>query len=208
MEREAPMHIDLQEDRVSSETDHGIPKDGPGADLERILFTAEDIQAKVEELSQEITRDYQGQPVLMVGVLNGCFPFMSDLIRSMSVHLEVDFMSVSSYGGGTRSSGIVRILKDLNENIQDRHVLLVEDIVDTGLTARYLIDNLRTRRPASVELCVLLDKRDARAEEVPVKYVGFECPDEFVVGYGLDYRQLYRNLPYIGVLKKEVFEGS
>lgn len=202
------MHIDLQEDRVSSETDHGIPKDGPGADLERILFSAEDIQAKVEELAQEIVRDYQGQQVLMVGVLNGCFPFMSDLIRSMGVHLEVDFMSVSSYGGGTRSSGIVRILKDLNENIQDRHVLLVEDIVDTGLTARYLIDNLRTRRPASVELCVLLDKRDARAEEVPVKYAGFECPDEFVVGYGLDYRQLYRNLPYIGVLKKEVFEGS
>jgi hypoxanthine phosphoribosyltransferase len=126
----------------------------------------------------------------------------------MSVHLEVDFMSVSSYGGGSRSSGIVRILKDLNVNIEGRHVMLVEDIVDTGLTARYLMDNLRTRRPASVELCVLLDKREARAEEVPIKYVGFECPNEFVVGYGLDYHQLYRNLPYIGVLRNEVSDRT
>jgi hypoxanthine phosphoribosyltransferase len=202
------MHVDLQGDRTSGETDHGIPKDGPGADLKRILFTAQAIQAKVEELSREIVRDYRGQQVLMVGVLNGCFPFMSDLIRNMSVHLEVDFMSVSSYGGGSRSSGIVRILKDLNVNIEGRHVMLVEDIVDTGLTARYLMDNLRTRRPASVELCVLLDKREARAEEVPIKYVGFECPNEFVVGYGLDYRQLYRNLPYIGVLRNEVSDRT
>jgi hypoxanthine phosphoribosyltransferase len=200
------MHIDLEENRVRSAADHGIPEDGPGADLARILFTAREIQEKVEELSREIVRDYAGQQVLMVGVLNGCFPFMSDLIRNMSVHLEVDFMSVSSYGGGNKSSGIVRILKDLNVNIEGRHVLLVEDIVDTGLTARYLMDNLRTRRPASVELCVLLDKQEARAEEVPIKYVGFECPNDFVVGYGLDYRQLYRNLPYIGVLRKEVFD--
>jgi hypoxanthine phosphoribosyltransferase len=208
MEREAAMHIDLQEDTATGADPHDVPSQGPGADLERILFTAEAIQAKVEELSREIVRDYAGQQVLVVGVLNGCFPFMSDLIRNMSVHLEVDFMSVSSYGGGNRSSGIVRILKDLNENIEGRHVLLVEDIVDTGLTARYLIDNLKTRRPASVELCVLLDKREARAEEVPVKYVGFECPNEFVVGYGLDYRQLYRNLPYIGVLKTEVYDRT
>jgi hypoxanthine phosphoribosyltransferase len=202
------MHIDVQEDRVSGEADHDIPDSGPGADLARILFTARAIQAKVEELSREIVRDYAGQQVLMVGVLNGCFPFMSDLIRNMTVHLEVDFMSVSSYGGGTKSSGIVRILKDLNMNIEGRHVLLVEDIVDTGLTARYLMDNLRTRRPASVELCVLLDKREARAEEVPIKYAGFECPNAYVVGYGLDYRQLYRNLPYIGVLKKEVYDRT
>jgi hypoxanthine phosphoribosyltransferase len=181
------MHIDLEENKVRGAADHGIPEDGPGADLARILFTTEVIQDKVEELGREIVHDYAGQQVLMVGVLNGCFPFMSDLIRNMSVHLEV---------------------KDLNVNIEGRHVLLVEDIVDTGLTARYLMDNLKTRRPASVELCVLLDKREARAEEVPIKYAGFECPNEFVVGYGLDYHQLYRNLPYIGVLKKEVFDRT
>jgi len=180
---------------------------GPGEDIGRVLYTEEEIQTKVRQMGQAVVADYRGADVVLVGILNGSFPFMADLSRAMNLRLEVDFMSVSSYGGGTQSSGIVRILKDLNLNIQGRHVLLVEDIIDTGLTARYLLDNLRTRKPASLEICSLLDKREARSEEVPIKYVGFECPDEYVVGYGLDYNQLYRNLPFIGVLKKEVYTG-
>ncbi len=180
-------------------------QEGIGSGLREVLFTQEAIQAKVREMGDEIVRDYAGRRVLMVGILNGCFPFIADLVRTMNTHLEVDFMSVSSYGGGTQSSGVVRILKDLNENITGRDVLLVEDIIDSGLTASYLLDNLNTRHPASVEICALLDKREARMEEVPVKYVGFECPNEFVVGYGLDYLGIYRNLPYIGVLKEEVY---
>ncbi len=183
-------------------------KDGIGAEIRDVLFTRERIAAKVREMGEEILKDYDGRRVLMVGILNGCFPFMADLVRSVNTHLDVDFMSVSSYGGGTRSSGVVRILKDLNQAIEGRHVLLVEDIIDSGLTARYLLDNLLTRHPASVEVCALLDKREARREEVPVKYVGFECPNEFVVGYGLDFDGLYRNLPYIGVLKEEVYQVS
>jgi hypoxanthine phosphoribosyltransferase len=183
-------------------------KSGITEDIEKVLFTDQEIQAKVEELGKEIRSDYDGRRVLMVGILNGCFPFMADLVRGVNAQLEVDFMSVSSYGGETQSSGVVRILKDLNESIEGRHVLLVEDIIDTGLTARYLLDNLQTRHPASVEVCSLLDKREARTEEVPIKYVGFECPDEFVVGYGLDYLGLYRNLPFIGILKPEAITRS
>jgi len=174
-----------------------------GSGVGRLLFSEEQIQQKVDELGREIVRDYDGLQVVLVGILNGCLPFMADLMRSMNMDLEVDFMSVSSYGGGTQSSGVVRIIKDLNFNVQNRHVLLVEDIIDTGLTARYLLDNLRVRHPASVEVCALLDKREARAEEVPLKYVGFECPNRFVVGYGLDHKQLYRNLPYISVLEED-----
>ena len=169
----------------------------------RVLFTEEQIRQKVDELGREIMRDYDGLQVVLVGILNGCLPFMADLMRQVKMDMEVDFMSVSSYGGATQSSGVVRIIKDLNFNIHNRHVLLVEDIIDTGLTARYLLDNLRTRHPASVEICALLDKREARAEEVPLKYVGFECPNRFVVGYGLDHKQLYRNLPYIALLEED-----
>jgi hypoxanthine phosphoribosyltransferase len=183
-------------------------KDAFHPDLEEVLYTVPRIQAKVREMGAEILKDYAHRRPLMVGVLNGCFPFMADLVRAMDTQLEVDFMSVSSYGGGAQSSGIVRILKDLNQSIQNRHVLLVEDIIDTGLTARYLLDNLLTRRPASVEFCALLDKREARAEEVPLRYVGFECPNRYLVGYGLDFKGLYRNLPYIGVLKDEIFQGA
>lgn len=178
-------------------------RDGAGSGVGRVLFTEEQIQQKVTELGREIMRDYDGLQVVLVGILNGCLPFMADLMRQVKMDMEVDFMSVSSYGGGTQSSGVVRIIKDLNFNIHGRHVLLVEDIIDSGLTARYLLDNLRTRRPASVEICALLDKREARAEEVPLKYVGFECPNRFVVGYGLDHRQLYRNLPYIRLLEED-----
>jgi hypoxanthine phosphoribosyltransferase len=183
-------------------------KDTFHPDLEEVLYTAPRIQAKVSEMGTEILKDYAHRRPLMVGVLNGCFPFMADLVRAMDTQLEVDFMSVSSYGGGAQSSGVVRILKDLNQTIQNRHVLLVEDIIDTGLTARYLLDNLLTRRPASIEFCALLDKREARAEEVPLRYVGFECPNRYLVGYGLDWKGLYRNLPYIGVLKDEIFQGA
>ena len=181
-------------------------KSGIGKDIDHILFSEEDIKAKVAELGEAIRADYAGQRVLMVGILNGCCAFMADLVRAVNTDLDVDFMSVSSYGGGTRSSGVVRILKDLNQAIDGRHVLIVEDIIDTGLTARYLLDNLETRHPASVEVCALLDKREARTEAVPVKYIGFECPLEFVVGYGLDYDGLFRNLPFIGVLKEEVYK--
>lgn len=177
--------------------------DGIGGDLERVLFSEERIGEKVREIGAEIRRDYAGRRVLMVGILNGCFPFMADLVRAVRTHIEVDFMSVSSYGGGMHSSGVVRILKDLNQTIEGRHVLLVEDIIDSGLTARYLLDNLSTRHPASLEVCALLDKREARLEAVPIRYTGFSCPDEFVVGYGLDYAGLYRNLPFIGVLRRE-----
>ena len=183
-------------------------KERMAGDLREVVFTEEEILTKVGEIGREIARDYGDKRVLMVGILNGCFPFMADLVRSVHTHIEVDFMSVSSYGGGTQSSGVVRILKDLNKTIEGHHVLLVEDIIDTGLTARYLLDNLLTRHPASLEVCSLLDKREARAEEVSIRYVGFECPNEFVVGYGLDYEGLYRNLPYIGVLNQEVYSRS
>jgi hypoxanthine phosphoribosyltransferase len=176
--------------------------------IEEVLFSREAIAAKVEELATEIATDYAEKRPLVVGILNGCFPFIADLVRAMDLPLEVDFMAMSSYGGSTRSSGVVRTLKDLNTSIEGRHVLLVEDIVDTGLTLRYLFDNLMTRHPASLKVCALLDKAEARTEELDVTYTGFACPARFVVGYGLDYDGLYRNLPYIGVLKPEVYEKS
>jgi hypoxanthine phosphoribosyltransferase len=180
-------------------------KNGIGRDLRNVLWSEEEIQSKVAEIGEEIAKDYADRRVLMVGILNGCVPFMADLLRAINAHVEMDFMSVSSYSGGTQSTGVVRILKDLNASIDGRHVLLVEDIIDTGLTGRYLLENLMTRHPASMEVCALLDKREARPEEVAIKYTGFVCPNEFVVGYGLDYDGLYRNLPYIGVLKEEVY---
>jgi hypoxanthine phosphoribosyltransferase len=173
--------------------------------MEETLFTEEQIQAKVRELAAQLVADYRGVQPLVVGILNGCVPFLSDLIRAMDEPLEVDFISCSSYGRSTKSSGVVRLLKDLEQGIEGRHVLLVEDIIDTGLTLQYLVDNLRTRHPATIEICALLDKAEARTESVEAKYTGFACPNRFVVGYGLDYAGLYRNLPYIGVLKPEIY---
>jgi hypoxanthine phosphoribosyltransferase len=173
--------------------------------MEDKLFTEEQIRAKVRELAAQLVADYRGKQPLVVGILNGCVPFLSDLIRAMDEPLEVDFISCSSYGRSTKSSGVVRLLKDLDQGIEGRHVLLVEDIIDTGLTLKYLVENLRTRQPATIEICALLDKGDARTETVDVRYTGFACPNRFVVGYGLDYAGLYRNLPYIGVLKPEVY---
>ncbi len=174
--------------------------------MEEKLFSEEQIRVKVRELAEQLVADYRGKQPLVVGILNGCVPFLSDLVRAMDEPLEVDFISCSSYGRSTKSSGVVRLLKDLDQPIEGRHVLLVEDIIDTGLTLKYLVENLATRKPASIEICALLDKGDARTEAVDVRYTGFACPNRFVVGYGLDYAGLYRNLPYIGVLKPEIYK--
>ena len=170
-----------------------------------MLVTSEEIQDKVCELGERITEDYQGEDLLLVGILRGAVVFLSDLMRHLELSCEIDFMDISSYGSGTSSSGVVRILKDLEEDITDRHVLIVEDIIDTGLTLSYLLRSLLARNPASLEICALLSKPSRRRVDLEVKYLGFEVPDEFVVGYGLDYAGAYRNLPDICILKPEVF---
>jgi hypoxanthine phosphoribosyltransferase len=166
----------------------------------RVLFSAEQIDAKLEEMGQAITRDYEGKDLLMVGVLKGAFMVMADLSRHIQLPVEFDFMAVSSYGASTKSSGVVRILKDLDQEIADRHVLIVEDIIDSGLTLRYLMKSLRVRQPASLELAALLVKDGVDRPPTDIKYEGFHIPPEFVIGYGLDYAEKYRNLPYIGVV--------
>src|SRR5215213_22518 len=173
-----------------------------------VLVPSDDIQEKVRELGERITQDYRGEKLLLVGILRGAVVFLSDLMRHLQLPCEIDFMDISSYGTGTQSSGVVRILKDLEEDITGRHVLIVEDIVDTGLTLSYLRRSLLTRGPASLEICALVTKPSRRRVELDVKYLGFEVPDEFVVGYGLDYAGAYRNLPDICVLKEEVFSGE
>ena len=177
------------------------------ADIDHVLITEEQLGAKVRELGARLTEDYDGKMPILIGALNGATLFMSDLVRACRILLSIDFIAVSSYGGGTRSSGVVRILKDLDRNIEGRHVVIVEDIVDTGLTLSYLIESLSARHPASIRICALLDKAERRVANVPLDYTGFQIPDEFVVGYGLDYDDLYRNLPYIGVLKPELYRG-
>ncbi|MDQ6842124.1 MAG: hypoxanthine phosphoribosyltransferase [Actinomycetota bacterium] len=166
----------------------------------RILVSEEDLTRRVRDLGAELTEAYAGRDLVLIGVLKGAVLFVSDLMRQMDVSVELDFMAVSSYGSATKSSGVVRILKDLDSAIQGRDVLIVEDIVDTGLTLRYLLRSLRGRNPRTLEVCALLVKPDARVVDVPVKYVGFEIPNEFVVGYGLDYQQRYRGLPYVAIL--------
>ncbi len=175
-------------------------------DVERILITSEEIGARVRELGQQITNDYAGQDILMIGVLRGAVVFMSDLARAIKRPIDIDFMAISSYGLSTNSSGVVRILKDLDEVVQGRHLLIIEDIIDSGLTLNYLVENLKSRKPASVRICTLLSKPDRRKVDVQVDYNGFIIPDYFVVGYGLDYAGKYRNLPFIGVLKPEIYE--
>lgn len=166
------------------------------------LFTEEEIQAKVRELASRITEDYGGESLLLVGILKGAFIFLADLARRIELPVQFDFMALSSYGSATKTSGVVRILKDLDSQIEGRHVLLVEDIIDTGLTLNYLLTNLRARGPASLEICALLNKRIANKIELPIKYEGFSIPDVFVVGYGLDKTEAYRNLPYIATVGK------
>lgn len=174
--------------------------------IDHVLLSETQIAERVREMGAQISQDYAHNPnVLLIGVLRGVAVFFGDMMRAVSLPVDIDFMSISSYGASTRSSGVVRILKDLDENITGRHVLILEDIIDTGLTLSYLVRLLQERRPASLEICTLLDKPSRRLIEVPVKYVGFTIPDQFVVGYGLDYDQKYRNLPYVGVLKPEVY---
>lgn len=177
------------------------------ADIDQVLISAEQIQAKLVELGRRLDDDYRGEELLLVGVLRGAFVLMADLARRVTIPVSVDFMACSSYGSGTRTSGVVRILKDLDTDIEGRHVLLVEDIIDSGLTLDYLMRNLRSRRPASLEVLALLTKPAARRIDVPMRYRGFDVPDVFVVGYGLDYRQRYRNLPFIATLRPGALDG-
>ena len=167
-----------------------------------ILVQRDELAHRVKELGEEISRDYQGRRLLLIGVLKGAIFFLSDLMRHLEVDCEVDFMAVSSYGSSTDSSGVVRILKDLDASIEDRHVLIVEDIVDSGLTLAYLFRMLRARNPASLEVCALLTKPGRREIDMPIRYVGFEIPNRFAIGYGLDFAERYRNLPYVAVLNE------
>lgn len=176
--------------------------------VDKVLISKEELQQKVKELAKEITKDYKGKDLLLVGILRGAVVFLADLAREISIPVALDFMAVSSYGTATKTSGVVRILKDLDEDIKGRNVLLVEDIVDTGLTLKYLLKNLKSRKPASLEICTLLKKELKKEPSFNVKYQGFVIPDEFVVGYGLDYREKYRNLPSICTLKTEVYKDD
>ena len=180
----------------------GIPASAsiePG--LGEVLVTSEALQQRVAELGEQISRDYEGRPLLLVGVLKGAVFFLSDLMRFIDIPVEVDFMAVASYGSATDSSGVVRILKDLDAAIEDRDVLIVEDIVDSGLTLQYLLRNLGSRNPRTLEVCALLTKPERRKVDLPTRYIGFEIPDKFVVGYGLDYAEKHRNLPFVAVLE-------
>lgn len=165
------------------------------------MLSEQEIQKRVAELGAQITRDFKGQPLHIIGVLKGCFMFLADLVRHIDLECTVDFLGVSSYGSRTQSSGVVRMTQDLSSPIAGKHVLLVEDIVDTGLTMKYLIDNMQTRRPESISVCTLLHKPSNQHIEVPIHYVGFTIPNKFVIGYGLDYAEVYRNLPFIGLVK-------
>lgn len=176
-------------------------------DVDHVLLDAQQIADKLHELGQQIAADYADEPPILVGVLKGAVMVMADLSREIDLATEMDWMAVSSYGSGTKSSGVVRILKDLGADISGRHVLIVEDIIDSGLTLKWLLSNLRSRGPKSVEVCTLLRKPDAARVEIDVRYVGFDIPNEFVIGYGLDYAERYRNLPYVGVLKPSVYGG-
>src|ERR687891_2285411 len=177
-------------------------------DIERVLIDADEIQDKIAELAKLVNEDYRGKDLLLVGVLKGAFVFMSDLARHVDLPLEFDFMAVSSYGSATKSSGVVRILKDLDYEITDRHVLLVEDIIDSGLTISFLLRYLEARRPKSLEICSLFWKKGEQAVPMEIKYPGFEIPPVFIVGYGLDFAEKYRNLPYIGVLKQSAYRAD
>ncbi len=175
-------------------------------DIAKVLITREQLQQRIAEIGATISRDYEGQDLLLVCVLKGGVVFLSDLIRAIHAPHAIDFMAISSYGGGrTESSGVVRIVMDLNTNIENRNVLIIEDIIDTGHTLSYMTENLRTRNPRSLKICTLLNKPSRREVDVKVDYIGFDIPNEFVVGYGLDFNEIYRNLPFVGVLKPEKY---
>jgi len=178
------------------------------ADIEEILISEEQLRTRIADLGETITRDYQEKNLLLLGTLKGAVTFIADLARAIPLPLELDYMAVASYGDSSQSSGVVRIVKDLEGPIEHKHILIVEDIIDSGLTLHYLIDLLQRRNPLSLRICALLDKKRERVKEVPVDYLGFTIPDKFVVGYGLDYAQRYRNLPYVGILKPSVYQGE
>ena len=177
-------------------------------DVEQILYTEEELRQRVRELGCQITADYAGREPMLISVLRGSYIFMADLTRSINLNVTVDFMSVSSYGADTVSSGQVEIKKDLSDSIEGRDLILVEDILDSGNTLYYLLDVLRARKPASIRLCTLMDKPDRRTKPIKADYVGFTIPDTFIVGYGLDWAEKYRNLPYVGILKPSVYNGK
>ncbi len=174
------------------------------SDIREVLITPEQIQVRIHELGRQISLDYAGKNPILVGVLKGVVFFMADLLRTLTINVEMDFLAVSSYTPATRDQGLVRLIKDLDLSIENRHVLFLEDVVDTGLTLNYLTSNLRARNPASLEVVVLFNKPNNRLIDLPLRYVGFDIPNRFVVGYGLDHRERYRNLPFIGILKPEV----
>lgn len=174
-------------------------------DINKVYFTEEVLKAKVKELGKTLTEEYADKHPLVVGVLKGCFVFMADLMREINVLCDMDFMVLSSYGSGTTTTGAVKILKDLSQDIEGRHIIIIEDILDSGITLSYLKGYLSMRNPASIKICTLLDKPARRKADIAADYVGFICPDDFIVGYGLDYDEKYRNLPYIGGLKPEVY---
>ena len=173
--------------------------------VKEVLLTSEEIDARVKELGKQISEDYKGKNLMLVGILKGAVIFMAELAKSIDMPILMDFMAVSSYGKSSTSTGVVRIIKDLDCSIEDKDILIIEDIIDTGLTLSYLADNLKKRGAKSVKICTLLDKPDRRKAKVPVHYRGFLIPDEFVVGYGLDYAEQYRNLPFVAALKEEVY---
>lgn len=175
-------------------------------DIKEILFSEEVILAKVKELAEKISQDYVGKELVVVGVLKGSVVVTSDLIKYITIPCSLDFMAVSSYGNSAESSGVVRILKDLDQDIEGKHVLIVEDIVDTGITLSYLLEYLKARKASSIEIVALLNKAARRKSDVYAKYIGFEVPDEFIIGYGIDYAENYRNLPFIGILKEEIYK--
>ena len=177
-------------------------------DVEQILYTEEELRSRVRDLGSQITADYAGRAPLLISVLRGSYIFMADLTRSIHLDVTVDFMAVSSYGAGTVSSGQVEIKKDLSDSIEGKHLILVEDFLDSGNTLYYLLDVLRARKPASIRICTLMDKPERRTRPIKADYVGFTIPDAFIVGYGLDYAEKYRNLPYVGVLKPGVYNGK
>lgn len=173
--------------------------------IERVLLSEEQIQNRIVEIAEQINKDYEGKSLIMIGILRGAVMFFTDLAKKLTIPVKMDFMAVSSYSGGTRTSGVVRMVHDLAENIEGKDVLIVEDIVDSGLTLSYLVENLKLRKPNSIKICCLLDKPYQRTRKITTDYVGFEIADEFVIGYGLDYEEYYRNIPYIGVLKPETY---
>ncbi len=181
---------------------------GLAGDIQTVLYSAADIQAMVQKLGSAISSDYAGRTPVVVGVLKGVVFFMADLLRTISIPVEMDFIGISSYSSESRNQGYVRLVKDLDMSIQDRHVLFVEDVIDTGLTLSYLLKNIRSRQPASLEVCCLFNKSKRRLIDLPIKYKGFDLPEQFVVGYGLDFKEKYRNLPFVGVLKASAIQNS